>query len=131
MKKRISAFSLSMLLTVFLAAGFANSFDAIISASIFLAISVTLVDIIKPGDYLKASSIFFSVFSIIYSLITPNFNALEEVYGLALSSDKIMDTDPRSVFFLYGTFLLIIAVGIIIKFFLIKRTHKKLNTGGI
>jgi hypothetical protein len=131
MKKRISAFSLSMLLTGLLAAGFTNSFDAVISVSIFLALSITLADIIRPGNCLKTFSVFFSVFSIIYALITPHFNAFEEVYGLALSSDRIMDTDPGSIFILYGTSLLIIAVGITIKFILIKKTHKKIKTGGI
>ena len=131
MNRKIKTFSMSMLMTIFLAAGFAQSFDIVISVTILIALTATITDMVKPDRKLKALSAFFSTFLAIYALTTPHFAALEEVYGLALSSEKIMDTDPRSVALLYGIAATVTAIGMAVKFMMIKRTHKKLNTGGL
>ena len=131
MNRKIKTFSMSMLMTIFLAAGFAQSFDIVISATIFVALTATIADMVKPDRKLKAVSALFSIFSAIYALTTPHFAVLEEVYGLALSSEKIMDTDPCSVAILYVVAAAVTAIGMVVKFMLIKKTHKKLNTGGL
>ena len=131
MNRRMKTFSMSMLMTLFLAAGSARSFDFVISATILTALSATLTDMLRPDRKLKMVSAFFSIFSTIYALSTPHFATLDEVYGLALNSEKIKDTDPGSVAMLYGVAAAVTAIGIAVKFMMIKRIHKKLNTGGL
>jgi lysylphosphatidylglycerol synthetase-like protein (DUF2156 family) len=119
-----------MFALMFLATGFADNLDTIVSTAILFAAGTTFVDMIKPKKLLKITASFLSLFSMIYALTTPHFNVLGEVYGLALSSEKIADTDPYSVAFLYGIATLVIVSGTGIKFLLIKRVHKKIKTSG-
>ena len=131
MNRKFKTFSMSMLMTLFAAAGFAQGFDPVITVSLLTALTATIADMVKPDGKLKTVSAFFSIFSTIYALSTPHFSTLPEVYGLALNSEKIKDTDPGSVALLYGIAAAVTAVGIAVKFMMIKRIHKKLNTGGL
>lgn len=127
MNRKTKTFHLLMLMMILLAVGFADNLDTIVSTTIFIAVCATLSDMIRSTRFLKSTSAIFSIFSIIYTLTMPHFSVLEEVYGLALNSEKITDTNPYSVALLYGTGTLVVIFGTGIKFFLIKRVHKKLN----
>lgn len=119
-----------MLFTVLLSAGFSRELDAVIYTGIALSVSAIIADLLKPLYCLKISATILSCFLLIYSLSFPHFSTLNEVYGLAISSDKLKSTSADSIIILYSGVVSAIILGLSVKFLLIKRIHKKTNTGG-
>ena len=120
-----------MLFTVLLSVGFSRELDGVIYTGIAISVSVIIADLIKPLNYLKISSIILACFLLIYSLSFPHFSTINEVYGLAISSDKLQNSDTNSIIALCSGVTAAIILGLFLKFLHIKRVHKKINSGGI
>lgn len=130
MNRRIPTFSLLMLFTVLLSAGFSRELNTVIYTGIALSVSAIIADLLKPLYCLKISATILSCFLLIYSLSFPHFSTLNEVYGLAISSDKFKSASADSIIILYSGVVSAIILGLSVRFLLIKRIHKKTNTGG-
>lgn len=119
-----------MLFTVLLSVGFSRELDGVIYIGIAISVSAIIADLIKPLNYLKISGMILACFLLIYSLSFPHFSTLNEVYGLAISSDKLKSSDTDSVIVLYSGVTSAIILGLFLKFLHIKRIHKKIKISG-